>query len=80
MSNLITDRNYETQGAISFTNQSRFEITFNRRYTFLLDDFDPIGGENVVPLPANKGFFTMISRCNSILIIQKIITLILRQL
>ena len=24
---------------------------------FLLDDFDPIGGENVVPLPADKGFF-----------------------
>ena len=57
MSNLITDRNYETQGQISFTNQSRFEITYNRRYTFLLDDFDPVGGESSIPLPADSGFF-----------------------
>ncbi|RPG61738.1 MAG: hydrolase, partial [Flavobacteriaceae bacterium TMED206] len=57
MSNLITDRNYETQGQISFTNQSRFEITYNRRFTFLLDDFDPVGGVNSIPLPAENGFF-----------------------
>ena len=57
MSNLITDRNYETQGVISFTNQSKFEVTYNRRYTFLLDDFDPVGGENSIPLPSDNGFF-----------------------
>ena len=57
LSNLITDRNYETQGVISFTNQSKFELTYNRRYTFLLDDFDPVGGENSIPLPSNNGFF-----------------------
>ncbi|RPG54816.1 MAG: hydrolase [Flavobacteriales bacterium TMED96] len=57
LSNLITDRNHETQGVISFTNQSKFELTYNRRYTFLLDDFDPVGGENSIPLPSNNGFF-----------------------
>ena len=57
LSNLITDRNYETQGVISFTNQSKFELTYNRRYTFLLDDFDPVGGENSIALPSNNGFF-----------------------
>ncbi len=57
LSNLITDRNYETQGVISFTNQSKFELTYNRRYTFLLDDFNPVGGENSIPLPSNNGFF-----------------------
>ena len=57
LSNLITDRNYETQGVISFTNQSKFELTYNRRYTFLLNDFDPVGGENSIPLPSNNGFF-----------------------
>ena len=57
MSNLVTDRNYETKSEISFTNQSKFEISYNRRYTFLLDDFDPVGGENSIPLPSNKGFY-----------------------
>ena len=57
LSNLVTDRNYETRGEISFTNQSRFQLTYNRRYTFLLDSFDPVGGKNSVPLPSNTGFY-----------------------
>ena len=55
--NLVTDRNYETKSEISFTNQSKFEISYNRRYTYLLDSFDPIGGENSIPLPSDKGFY-----------------------
>jgi len=57
LSNLVTDRNYETKSEISFTNQSKFEISYNRRYTYLLDSFDPIGGDKSIPLPANKGFY-----------------------
>lgn len=55
--NLVTDRNYETKSEISFTNQSRFEISYNRRYTYLLDDFNPVGGNNSVPLPSSIGFY-----------------------
>ena len=60
MSNLVTDRNYETKSEISFTNQSKFEISYNRRYTFLLDDFDPIGGENSIPFHQIMVFIIMI--------------------
>ncbi len=57
LTNLITDRNYETKGEISFMNQSKLELQYNRKYTFLLKSFDPVGGDNSIPLPSNTGFY-----------------------
>ncbi|MFL2591070.1 MAG: DUF5916 domain-containing protein [Flavobacteriaceae bacterium] len=57
LTNLITDRNYETKGEISFMNQSKLELQYNRKYTFLLKSFDPVGGDNSIPLPSNTEFY-----------------------
>ena len=53
---LITDRAFSTRGEINFTNQSRLQFEYNRRYTYLTDDFDPIGIENAIALPAETGY------------------------
>ena len=38
-------------------NQSKLELQYSRKYTFLLESFDPVGGDNSIPLPANTGFY-----------------------
>lgn len=41
----------------TFKNQSQFEATLSNNFTFLLDDFEPTGKENALPLPVNSSFY-----------------------
>ena len=51
----ITDRNQNTRAEIRFTDQSRFRVQYSRRYTYLTSDFNPLGGDDTVGLPAETG-------------------------
>ena len=52
----ITDRNQNTRAEIRFTDQSRFRLQYSRRYTYLTSDFNPLGGDDTVGLPAETGY------------------------
>lgn len=47
-----TDGMVDMEYQIAFRNQSRIEMALNHRYTYLLDDFNPTGSDEGVPLPA----------------------------
>lgn len=49
---LHTDAMMDMEYQIQFLNQSNIEVALNHRYTYLLDDFDPTGSEDGIPLPA----------------------------
>jgi len=47
-----TDGMVDMEYQIAFRNQSKIEMALNHRYTYLLEDFDPTGSEDGIPLPA----------------------------
>lgn len=53
---LVTDRSLNWQGEVNFTNNARFRVDYSRKYTYLTDNFNPLGGEDDLPLPANTGY------------------------
>ena len=53
---LVTDRNHSTRAEIRFTNQSRLRAEYSRRFTYLINDFNPLGGNNTVGLPGTTGY------------------------
>lgn len=53
---LVTDRNQTTRAEIRFTNQSRFRAEYSRRFTYLINDFNPLGGDDTVGLPGSTGY------------------------
>ena len=55
--NLVTDRSINTRGELRFTDQSQFRFQYSRRYTYLTDEFNPLGGEETVGLPENSEYY-----------------------
>ena len=53
---LVTDRNQTTRAEIRFTNQSRFRAEYSRRFTYLINNFNPLGGDDTVGLPGSTGY------------------------
>ena len=53
---LVTDRNHSIRAEIRFTNQSRLRAEYSRRFTYLINDFNPLGGNNTVGLPGTTGY------------------------
>ena len=49
---LNTDYMVDLEYQINFRNQTGIEMALNHRYTYLLEDFDPTGSDDGVPLPA----------------------------
>lgn len=49
---LRTDAMVDVEYQIQFKNQNSIEMALNHRYTYLLDDFDPTGSDDGLPLPA----------------------------
>lgn len=49
---LHTDAMVDLEYQIKFKNQNFIEVALNHRYTYLLEDFDPTGSEDGIPLPA----------------------------
>ncbi len=54
--NLVTDKSLSSRAEINFTNQSRFQLEFNRRYTYLTDEFNPLGIDDAIVLPGETGY------------------------
>ena len=54
--NLVTDRALSSRAEINFTDQSRFQLEYNRRYTFLTDEFNPLGIDDAIVLPGEMGY------------------------
>lgn len=57
LDNLVTDRSLSTRGEISFMNQSQFRFEYNRRFTYLTSDFNPLGSDTAVGLPADESYY-----------------------
>ncbi len=55
--NLVTDRSVSTRGELRFTDQSQLRFQYAHRYTYLTSDFNPLGGEDTLGLPADSGYF-----------------------
>lgn len=53
---LITDRSLSYEVQINLTNQSQFKFQYAKRYTYLTDEFNPLGGDDTIPLPENSGY------------------------
>ena len=51
-----TDNEFRGQWEARFKDQSRFNIEFSNKYTFLIDEFDPTDTEGGIPLPGNQGY------------------------
>jgi hypothetical protein len=49
---LHTDAMVDLEYQIQFKNQTNIEMALNHRYTYLLDEFDPTGSDDGIPLPA----------------------------
>ena len=47
--NLVTDRSMRTRGELRFTNQSQLRFQFAHKYTYLINDFNPLGGDETPP-------------------------------
>ena len=47
-----TDGMVDLEYQIKFRNQNSIEMALNHRYTYLLEEFDPTGSEDGIPLPA----------------------------
>jgi hypothetical protein len=47
-----TDAMVDLEYQIQFRNQNSIEVALNHRYTYLLEEFDPTGSEDGIPLPA----------------------------
>ena len=54
--NLLTDRALSSRAEINFTDQSRFQLEYNKRYTFLTDEFNPLGIDDAIVLPGEMGY------------------------
>lgn len=54
--NLTTDRGLWSNVEFSFKNQSRIQLRYSNRYTYLLNSFDPTRSLDIDPLSANTGF------------------------
>ena len=54
--NLVTDKSLGSRVEINFTDQSRFQLEFNRRYTYLTDEFNPLGIDDATVLPGETGY------------------------
>jgi hypothetical protein len=52
----VTDYELRGQWEARMKDQSRFNVEFSNKYTFLLDDFDPTDTEGAIPLPGNQGY------------------------
>ena len=55
-SGLVTDRALSTRGELRFTDQSQIRFQYSRRFTYLTNDFNPLGGDDTVGLPENSGY------------------------
>ena len=55
--NLVTDRSVRTRGELRFTDQSQLRFQFAHKFTYLINDFNPLGGDETVGLPANSGYY-----------------------
>ncbi len=53
---LLTDAFADLEYQIRFHDQSMIEMALNHRYTYLLEDFDPMDSEDAVPLPADTDY------------------------
>lgn len=51
-----TDYTFSGSWEARFQDQSRIEASFRNQYTFLLDEFDPSGDDEALPLPGDQGF------------------------
>jgi len=52
----VTDYELRAQWEARMTDQSRFNVEFSNKYTFLLEDFDPTDTDGAIPLPGNQGY------------------------
>lgn len=53
---LVTDRSISTRAEITFNNQAEFRVNYNRNYTYLTSEFNPLGKDDAVALPENSGY------------------------
>ena len=53
----MTDRGVRTRGELRFTNQSQLRFQFAHKYTYLINDFNPLGGDETVGPPAESGHY-----------------------
>lgn len=53
---LRTDAFADLEYQIKFQNQTSIELALNHRYVYLLDDFDPTGSDDGIPLPADTDY------------------------
>ncbi len=51
-----TDYSFRGSWEARFQDQSRIEASFRNEYTFLLDEFDPTGEDEALPLPGEQGY------------------------
>ena len=54
---LVTDKSLSTEGEIDFANRSRFDFEYTRRYTYLTDDFNPLGADDAIPIAGEQGYY-----------------------
>lgn len=55
--NLVTDRSVRIRGELRFTDQSQLRFQFAHKYTYLINDFNPLGGEETLGPPAESGHY-----------------------
>lgn len=53
---LVTDRSLGYEAQINFTNQAELKIEYGSKYTYLVNAFSPMRGEDDIPLPENTGY------------------------
>ena len=54
---LVTDKSLSTEGEIDFADSSRFDFEYNRRYTYLISDFNPLGADDAIAIPGEQGYY-----------------------
>ncbi|BFP39679.1 hypothetical protein FGF1_05240 [Flavobacteriaceae bacterium GF1] len=53
---LYSDYNLSLEGTAEFKTLERLQARFQKRFVFLVDEFEPTGKEDALPLPANTGY------------------------
>ncbi len=51
-----TDYTFRGSWEARFQDQSGIEASFRNQYTFLIDEFDPTGDDDAIPLPGDQGY------------------------
>ena len=53
---LYSDYNLSVEGTAEFKTLERLQARFQKRYVFLVNEFEPTGKDGALPLPANTGY------------------------